>query len=484
MNQTSVKKARKALVALPEGTTRGETPSLKQVYLPQSHIKAIDPNVPLVIGMRGAGKTFWWGALQDPAVRRLVASQSTRQSGLTEDSEVRTGFGVGIAPDERPDKDTLRQLMANNEPRTIWRTVQARHVAPGGHPLRKRNTWAERVEYVRENSEEIAQLFYQRDIECKKKNVYFMILFDALDQCADEWTDMYRAIRGLLQTALEMRSYRRLRTKVFLRSEQLDETKIGDFPDASKILSSPVTLNWSRNELYGLLWHSLASGENGSLLRKFLADDDWGRVTVTRKSLFVVPRNLVFDEEVQRGKFHELAGQSMGRDRRRGFPYTWIPNHLADANGRVSPRSFLEALRKAAEHTAERYPNHRHALHYESIKQGVQAASSIRVKELQEDYPWVHQAFAPLNGMVVPCKFGDIAKRWRNERLPERLKEETADGEVKLPPRRVDEGAKGIREDLEDLGVFQRLDDGRVNVPDVFRVGYRLGRKGGVKPVR
>ena len=32
--------------------------------------------------------------------------------------------------------------------------------------------------------------------------------------------------------------------------------------------------------------------------------------------------------------------------------------------------------------------------------------------------------------------------------------------------------------------VFLSLRDGRVNVPDVFRVGYGLGRRGGVKPVR
>ena len=31
---------------------------------------------------------------------------------------------------------------------------------------------------------------------------------------------------------------------------------------------------------------------------------------------------------------------------------------------------------------------------------------------------------------------------------------------------------------------FQPLYDGRVNIPDVFRVGYGLGRCGGVKPVR
>lgn len=37
--------------------------------------------------------------------------------------------------------------------------------------------------------------------------------------------------------------------------------------------------------------------------------------------------------------------------------------------------------------------------------------------------------------------------------------------------------------DLESLGVFRRLKDGRVDVPGVFRVGYGLGRRGGVRPV-
>ena len=34
------------------------------------------------------------------------------------------------------------------------------------------------------------------------------------------------------------------------------------------------------------------------------------------------------------------------------------------------------------------------------------------------------------------------------------------------------------------LGVFQPLYDGRLNIPSVFRVGYGLGLRGGVKPMR
>ena len=483
MTEINIKAARKGLAGLPEGTKHGASPALKHVYLPQSHMKAIDPNVPLVIGMRGAGKTFWWSALRDPTIRKLI-DRSAKRSGLSRDTEVRTGFGVTPAPNDYPDKDMLRELMSNIEPRLIWRTVQARQVAPDNHPLRQKASWAKHVEYVKAQPEEVAHLFHERDAEFDRKGSYFVILFDALDRCADDWQDMYLAIRGLLQTALEMRSYQRLRVKVFLRSDQIDEAKIGNFPDASKILSSPVSLNWPRNELYSLLWHSLGNGENGVHFRRFLAQKRWDSLSLDGKRLYVVPRRLVFQEESQRNRFHELAGQRMGRDRRRGFPYTWIPNHLADTDGRVSPRSFLEALRTAAVETDNNHGTYKHALHYDSIKRGVQKASKIRVSELQEDYPWVDEALSSLSGMVVPCGFNEVARQWRSQGVLDRLRKEIIANVVKLPPLHIADGPKGIRRDLESLGVFQRMQDGRVNIPDVFRVGYGLGRKGGVKPVR
>ena len=312
--------------------------------------------------------------------------------------------------------------------------------------------------------------------------VYCLILFDALDRCADDWKEMYQAIRGLLQTALEMRSYRRLRVKVFLRSDQVDESKIADFPDASKVLSSVVELSWPRNELYGLLWNYLANGENGHVFRTFLGGSDWTPTNVDEQQLFAVPRRLISKEDDQREKFHAIAGPWMGRGPKRGFPYTWIPNHLADTEGRVSPRSFLAALHTAADHTADHRPEHGYALHYESIKGGVQEASKIRVRELQEDYPWVHRVLDPLKGMVVPCVFDEVRDRWGGVLGP--LTDEVEQNEVKLPPLHIEQGADGIRLDLETLGVFYRMRDDRVNIPDVFRVGYGLGRRGGVRPIR
>ena len=478
-----VGQTRAALAALPEAARHGEAPAPEQVYLPRSHMKAMHPDSLLVTGMRGAGKTFWWGALQEVSVRRLLVRHTDRFP-LSENAEVRTGFGVIPAPDDYPSKDVLQHLIGKGvQPRMVWRTVQAWQLAGVRHPLRQQRTWLQRATYVGENPETIERLFQERDLEFDQNGAHFMILFDALDRCADDWKEMYPTIRGLLQTALDMRSYRRLRVKVFLRSDQVDESKIADFPDASKVLSSAVELNWPRRELYGLLWHYLANGRSGDQFRRLLGGDSWPSVDVGEQSVYSVPRRIV-KEDQQRDKFHLVAGPWMGRGPKRGFPYTWIPNHLGDTEGRVSPRSFLAALKKAAEDTADEHPEHPYALHYDSIKRGVQEASKIRVNELREDYPWVDQVLTPLAGMVVPCAFDEIAERWRGAGVLDRLTEDAQQSEVKLPPRHIDQGPDGVRSDLESLRVFLRLRDGRVNIPDVFRVGYGLGRKGGVKPIR
>lgn len=479
-----VKAAREALAELPDGASDGSLTALAQVYAPPAHLKALHPDTLLVTGMRGAGKTFWCNALRNPAVRSLVGQQAFRFP-MSETTEVLTGFGVEPAPDRYPSKDVLRKLMVSRvEPRSIWRTVQAWQLAGDEHALRKRTTWPERVAFVDGNPEAIDRLFHERDEECERRDAYLLMLFDALDRCADDWKEMDRAIRGLLQTALDMRAHRRLRVKVFLRSDQVEENRIADFPDAYRVVASAVELSWPRRELYGLLWRLLANGRHGERFRAFLTPHDWTVSRVGDQPVFSAPRSMIREEDDQQGKFHAIAGSWMGYGPKLLSPYTWIPNHLADAEGRVSPRSFLAALRTAAEDTGAAHPEHPFALHHDSIKRGVRDATRIRISEIREDFPWIHRAMTPLAGMYVPCEFEEIAERWRSEGVPERLTSATGHDKVKLPSRHVEQGPDGVRIDLEALGVFLRLRDGRVNIPDVFRVGYGLGRRGGVRPIR
>ena len=477
---------RAALEGLPGGTSYGdETPTPAQVYFPQSHLKALHPDVAVVTGMRGAGKTFWWSALQEANIRQLIGERHVRAQ-IGQETELRTGFGSRADVDQYPSKDVLIQLLSRGmDARLVWRTVQACHLAPKKHLLQHQSNWLDRAEFVRDNPESIDRMFAERDEKLARRGRWLVVIYDALDRSADDWQTMYRLIRGLLQTALDMRSYRRIRVKMFLRSDQFAPASIGDFPDASKLLSSAVELTWPRRELYGLLWHLLGNAPNPPKpIREIVSGGDAGSVAADDCGVWQVPPELVFEEGRQRRAFHTLAGEWMGKGRRRGFPYTWIPNHLGDVEGKVSPRSFIAALRAAAEDSDEQHPTHDYALHYDSIKQGVQTASKIRVGELREDYPWVDMLLKDLDGMVVPCRFHHIATRWDERKTVHRLNADAEQQEVKLPPRHIGDGAEGLREDLEALSVFQRMHDGRVNIPDVFRVGYGLGRRGGVRPVR
>jgi hypothetical protein len=462
----------------------GQTPDLKHTYVPVSHGRALHPDSMLVIGIRGAGKSFWWSALQSEEHRQLVADMMPK-AGIGANTLVAQGFGERPSPQEYPGKDVLAKLMDSFDARQIWRTVVVWGVAgtlkESIFPTRLKG-WEDRTNWVVDHPEEVEQLLFDADSRLDLKRSYLLILFDALDRTADEWHVMSKLVRGLLQVLLEFRAYKRIRPKAFIRPDHLEDAAATNFPDSSKVLTQKTELRWPRNELYNLLWQYLANeSDRGDLFRNGCSEGFKIRWR-TQSGVWTVPEKLRNDEDVQRYVFHAITGPWMGRDRRRGFPYTWLPSHLGDAHRQVSPRSFLAALRHAAEDNPR--ADYDYALYYESIKRGVQEASRIRVREMQEDYPWVEELMKPLTGMTVPCAFKEISTKWeRGSRAMIRLKRDIAKATVKLPPVHLDAGAGGVRTDLEALGVFERMIDGRVNLPDVYRVGYGIGRRGGVKVV-
>lgn len=310
---------------------------------------------------------------------------------------------------------------------------------------------------------------------------YYLSNFYLSTRFLDTLKKMHLLVRGLLQVLLDFRSYKRIRIKVFVRPDQIEDPSVAAFPDSSKVFSQKTELFWPRNELYGLFWHYLANDPvYGQVFReqcmKFI-HDTW----IERDGIWLLPDILRNDEDTQRNVFHAMTGPWMGRDRRRGFPYTWLPNHLSDARRQVSPRSFLAALRKTA--TDLPRSGHEYALHYDSIKRGVQGASKIRVNEIKEDYPWVQTLFEPLSGISVPCSYEEIRQIWEEKRVLYALKKIIDSEGVRLPPANIELGYEGVMKVLEALGLIEHTTDGRINLPDVYCVGYGIGRRGGVKPM-
>lgn len=451
-------------------------------YVPPSHARALDPEATLVEGIRGAGKSFWWAQLASESHRSFV-QKNFPEARLPDKLEVAQGFGPGLLTSQAPDAEVLGSLVERYRARSIWRAVIAVQAKFSG-AFQTLKTWEERVGWVQSNPEEYASRLEEADRQLQAAGVTLLVLFDALDRLADDWQHINPLAKGLLQVALDARSTKRIRCKVYLRPDILQDQGITSFPDYSKLLAGKASLEWRRADLYALLYQCLGNASAGGAEFRKLVSDRLGLLWTRRESAWNLPMPLRTDETRQEAVFEDLAGKAMGNSTKRGKPYTWLVNHLQDGLNQVSPRSFFAALGRAA---AETSVDTKLPLDYRGIQRGVQRASEIRVQEITEDYPWVKLVMEPLRGnLTVPCDVTEIEKIWRAERtldlLEGRLK--AVSTVVKLPPQNRDQGPSGIVIDLESLGMVQRMEGKRIQMPDVYRIAYGLGRRGGVKPLK
>lgn len=464
----SVANLRDAILAAPlETSSYGEQPPLGTLFIPLSHVKALRLDVNVVIGGRGVGKTFWTSALFSPDLRSMVGSALPELDGV----ETRIGFGNRESINEFPNADSFSLLLDQHyEPYDIWRAVILRWVAARNGSAIPNTTWLATLDWLKQEPEQAAKIMQL------SRQWRGLIIFDALDRTSTDWNRMDDIVRGLLRAILWLKAHPGLYAKAFLREDQAERT-VFNFPDASKLLATKAELSWARHDLHGLLWQRLvnAPGVHGALLRA-LCEQTSGVALLKQGNIWLIPSELKRESEAQRRTFEALAGPWMGKDRRRGVPYTWAVSHLADGRGQTSPRSFLAAIQQAAEDSRDRYPDYDRPIHYESIKRGIQKASEIRVSEVEEDFPWVPTVLSTLRGMNVPCEKSAVFDRWQ-EHFPQGPQSVSS---TRLPAQHT-ERWEGIYSDLQRIGMVDTKKDGRVDMPDLYRVGFGLGRMGGVK---
>lgn len=495
MTEISVESIRQAILdALPLDMAQHTDQIVpSRLYLPLAHVKALRLESNLVIGDRGVGKSVWSQALQQSP--SLQGNNALPKTLFPYPLRVLPGFGTNADP-RYPDSDTFEDLLKKGlTPYAIWRGVICRALAEITAQAMPIDQWESTVRWVQEQPEAVAALIQKADQFSQDAGMGVLFVFDALDRVSSsgQWSFVDQAIGALLRLVLQLKGTKRLHAKVFLRTDQYERGSFSGIPDVSKLQSTRVELIWLVTDLHGLLWQSLTNGQFSNARESFRA---WCRQESSdaQQNLFdrtetqdadlasnrwPLPSLLQRDEEAQRRLFDRLAGAWMGKDRRRGIPYLWIVSHLADGRGQTSPRSFLEAIKKAAE-DSQRYSDYPLALHFESLKRGVQVASEIRINEMAEDHPWLKGLMSPLAGLSVPCSEDAIYERWleKIETNPDQvfgLSESLPNGFRNL-------GRVGVFRYLEQLGLITFMRDGRVNMPDLYRVGFRLGRKGGVKP--
>ena len=479
---------RQAIAGLTPATSQDATspPALGQIYAPAGHESALDPERPLVIGGRGVGKSFWSAVLLDPNARAYVATSYPRLA--LERCEVALGFaGVDMDAHQAPSRELLDELIERDgfSPEQVWRAVILGAVNRGlrlGLPSRLGGPEG-LAAWVQADAERSQNTLRQADDRLLRHGQRLVIVFDALDRVAQGWPEVRERTQALLRVVLAMRPYRTIKPKVFLRADQAEDRAIVAFADASKLLGAKVDLLWERLDLYGLLFTLLLHDEQAGPIFAQLITRATGILAGISKGQPRLPAELMVVEEKQEALFVTLAGRYMGGNARRGKTYTWLYNHLADAFGRVSPRTFLEALRHAA-----RYPVHdqKLVLSPKGLQAGIQGASGRRLKQLKDDYAWIETVIEPLADLNVPCNEQDLSERWTLAGTIEAIRA-GADGLARMEPVEFHDTPPeqlhaALLRGLMRIGVAERRADNRINMPDIYRVAAKLLRRGGVKP--
>lgn len=292
---------------------------------------------------------------------------------------------------------------------------------------------------------------------------------DRLGMLAANRESRQRLVRALLAFWLSSSTrLKHLRGKVFLRPDLFDEAE-RSFPDASKLRPRSVSLDWTVESLYRLAVIHLANrGPHQEAMRHWLE----GRAKLTFdertvNGLGFVPGPMA--EAEQRSFAVALAGDAMGKGLKKGFTHRWIPARLRDADGRIVPRSLLRLLGFAAKHARNEPRGQGPLMDPASLVGALQETSRARVNELREEYPFV----ARLENL-----------RDKTMLMEKRQVRDLLARPVAATPDGFERDGEAVFEELRRIGVVEIRADGRIDVPDIYRYGFAIKRKGGAKAPR
>lgn len=447
------------------------TISVGQAFLPAGHRGILDLRRQLVVGNRGMGKSFWTHALLSEELRSRLAD--VYKYGLLAKADVVVGFnGSSKVSTTAPTVDEISSLYAGGaDPDLIWRAVLIRiasAILPGKHDAALHGI----IGTLQNDLNLYSAVLSEADDMLAKSGRTLLVVFDALDRLGRDWDSIRSLTRALLALAVGLQSFGSIRAKIFMRVDQFADQELFRFPDSSKIKNDHVDLLWRPNELYGLLLFELLRIDSAREPLEQLAEREQAGGALPRAGAHTWTH-----AEAQSRVINGLAGEFMGSNKKRGRVYTWLPLHLSDASQTCSPRSFLTAWKKAAEHHPA--PIGR-AVDHLGLQEGVRWASRSRLEELYEDYPWIQPALDALRRQFVPMERDQLLDIWAAEHVIDKIRE-NASQESRTPVKFLaGDEPSALLSSMRDVGVMEERNNGKINVPDIFRVEAEILRKGGV----
>lgn len=456
------------------------TVELEKVFLPlPSHALALRPEIVIIRGGRGAGKSALFrllSAVDGPKqLRRLINDDRIPDAKWIE-AFSQSHQHPDVTPLDQYGKEASSEAL-----RTFWMThllLRINEELPTLVPVPEqvRNAWTQHrtdlqswVPVAQAHLGQVSQALDQAERALSLKKQLIFATYDHLDRIGSFDPSVRRRFVGALLALWLSYSnrYRQLRAKIFLRDDLLDAGELG-FPDASKLRARSVSIEWDVESLYRAVVRHMSQDEE---LHTWLGRLATGRhaVELTRHGEFGwYPGPM--PESTQHRFATLLAGEVMGTGTKKGYTYRWIPNHLQDAQGRIVPRSMLCLIgfagREAAKHPLG---NGVRLITPQDLLESLQETSSTRVGEIKEEYELVVR-LENLKGRRLLLN-------------PDEVIEDVSQPVPNEKPGLSTDG-RAVVDELVRLGVISIRSDGRIDVPDIYRYGFGILRKGGAARAR
>jgi hypothetical protein len=450
-----------------------------RVFLPlPEHRRVLEDRVVLVLGERGVGKSALFHFLQTREGATLLGrdepTQAVKHSWIVGFSETDKDHAPGLAIEELarrpgPSDDTLRRFWLGHLIGRIAASGDSAIPEPPPFVAAWREAPAEPTRWLAKLEEPARYVPWLDHVDraLADEGRTLVVTYDHLDKIGVRSREIRRRVLPPLLALWLAQSnrYRHLRAKIFLRRDLFDES-VANTADASKLLARAETLRWSVSALFRLLIRHFAASDR---LRGWLTQGKWKMPLHEDAHLgWMPPEDLPVEGKAsQQTLMAHLVGERMGKgtDPRSGYSWTWVPNHLQDARGVIAPRSMITLFRNAAVRALNETPSalFTRILTPEELKEGLRETSDQRVTEVQEEHPVILR-LERLRDVLLPAAVGAVT---------DALSRPPGEGED-------DFGTAGARvlDELTRLGVVDELPRGRLDIPDIYRLHFKLRRKG------
>lgn len=466
-----------------EGESRDTFP---QTFHPvPEHARAFDPDVVLVIGPRGAGKSELFRAVIElnlyPAISKHAAGVRLPSIEPQRTKWV-AGYPVGANfPDAR---GLARFLGARSRPGDaveLWfaylvRALREDFDEKGRKALAKLmqqqsgDATANHNAFLETGEEPLLALDRLNSI-LERENRQIIVGYDELDTLGGAvWETMNQAVKGLVGFwATYTRRWRRIRAKIFLRTDLYQRVGAAGGADLAKLAANRAEITWSDRNLYAMLIKRVANSDQSlyDYCMKsgidFQEDSKLGFIPI-------IPKAQDAKSFVER-----MAGLYMGAGVKKGLTYRWLLEHIRDGRGNALPRPLVRLVEAAADiqTNSSRHPRWPKLLNSMSIRRALDRVSEEHVKQSLDEWPWLEGLSRRLKGEQVPWERRQIERL-----LDKSWKAPWSSNEKVSPPTAA---SREFVDYLVEVGIFRARSDGRVDVPDLFLAGLGLKRKGGVR---